>query len=184
MIDNANKASTFDRPSQSKGSFCDICDKSYKTKNGLEKHMTTHEVIPQLDGNNTLEHDSTLNEAEKVDNSIIEVQNATPTSENDDPKPNPFKLKVKIAANSHDCALNALTFNILYILDSRIEPEYLPLESLFDLTKLIENKFLHIFVFNVTLPEDIVFIDQKEICEDWRNNVKGLSTKLIEFLIL
>ena len=164
--------------------ICDKCEKLFKTKNGYEKHMKTHEVITQIDGNITLvEEDTTLNEVESMGNIIREVENSTPPGKSND-KPIPLKLKVKIAANIHDYALNSLKLNILYILDSRIEGEYLPLESLFDLTKLFENKFLHIFVFNVTLPEDIVFIDQKEICEDWRNNVKGLSTKLIEFLIL
>ena len=103
--------------------------------------MTTHEVITQLDGNNTLEDESTPNETDNRDNLILEDQNATPPCEIVNAKPTPFKLKVKIAANMHYCALDSLKLNILYILDSRIEPEYIPLESSFDLETLIEKKF-------------------------------------------
>ena len=32
---------------------CNICGKLFRTKPGLEKHMTSHDCIPQLDGENT-----------------------------------------------------------------------------------------------------------------------------------
>ena len=125
-------------------------------------------MIAQLDGNISLQDDeSTLNETGKMGNANIE-------DEKDTVKQTPFKLEVKIAAKTHDCAREALKLNILYILDYRVEPTYLPWQSSFDLGELARNEFPHIFVFKVTLPEDIVYIDDKEFSEDWRNNVKGL----------
>ena len=141
---------------------CDVCEKSYKTKNGLERHFKTHEVIEQLDGNTTLQIvDIDENETEINNDSITKEHNVTP-SEKDSEKQTPFKVKVKVAADAFDTALNAVKLNILYILDTRIEPNHLRSESSFDLEELIENKFPHVFVFGVTLPEKIVYIDEQE----------------------
>ena len=33
---------------------CDFCEKTYKSKSGLEKHMETHQTLTQLHGNLSL----------------------------------------------------------------------------------------------------------------------------------
>ena len=51
---------------------CDLCEKVYKTKGGLNNHMEKHDNVVQVDGNVSLvddKHESTFSDESAVDES-------------------------------------------------------------------------------------------------------------------
>ena len=94
-----------------------------------------------------------------------------------------IKVKVKVMAHTQESAFQSTKMNILYILDVKVEPQYCPEESRLDF-KSIDNIYKNEYTFLVNLPDQIVFVDENDVREWWRNPVTGISASLKDFIII
>ena len=158
---------------------CNICELSYKTKHGLNKHKEKHQNIAQVDGNYSfVEESDSPDEIPQTEESISNINT------DDNNSAHKIIVKVTVSAHTHEDAYKSVRANILYILDAIIDPVHLSDESNFDLEQTENNGFPHMFVFKVILPEDIVFVDEKDVRAEWRNDKENISTQLKDVFIL